>query len=80
MAEIYEKFIHGKDKDMYRTFEEAVGRMNDDPNYAFIGPSEAVSVSAEKCKITAIPGVLSSERLTIALTKNSLYTNIFSYL
>ncbi|CAG0895044.1 unnamed protein product [Darwinula stevensoni] len=80
MAEIYEKLILGKEKDLYGTLEEAVRRTDENPNYAFVGPSESVSVSAEKCKLSAIPGVVASERLTVALTKNSLYTKIFSHL
>ncbi|CAG0894392.1 unnamed protein product [Darwinula stevensoni] len=80
MAEIYEKLILGKEKDLYGTLEDAVRRTDENPNYAFVGPSESVSVSAGKCKLSTIPGVVASERLTFALTRNSLYTNIFSHL
>ncbi|CAG0887596.1 unnamed protein product [Darwinula stevensoni] len=79
MGQIFEKLIINKTENLFGPYEEGMGRTLTEPNYAFVGPAESVSVSNYTCELVAIPGELASERLSIALTKDSSYTNLFSH-
>ena len=80
MGQIYENLILNKPESMFGPYEEGMHRTVTEPNYAFVGPAESVSSSNYTCHLVAVPGELASERLSVILTKNSSYTNLFNHM
>ena len=83
MGQIYEKFIKNNPWNIFGVdggYEDGIRRTLRETNYAIVAPAESVSVSNYSCHLVAVPGELASQRLSIALTKNSSYTNLFNHL
>jgi hypothetical protein len=82
MKDIYNRIILQKEKDMPETLREGVRRLCNEPNQALMATSLVV-VSAQfmeyQCHVTELPRTAIPGSLSLAISKESPYRELFNY-